>query len=74
MEAPTQVKRLRAEIDDDTGATSRREAAARERTAREREARVRAALEVLPELEDVERRNGDDPDTARASTTDPRPG
>jgi transposase len=70
-EAATQVRRLRAELDDDPAATTRREAAARERATREREARVRAALEVLPELEDVKRRNGDDPELARVSTTDP---
>lgn len=69
-EAGTQVKRLRAELDDDPGATTRRQAAARERAAREREQRVQAALEVLPELEAVKRRNGDDPESARASTTD----
>jgi transposase len=69
-EAGTQVKRLRTELDDDPAATTRRQAAARERAAREREARVRAALEVMPDLEAVKRRNGDDPDTARASTTD----
>lgn len=69
-EAATQVKRLRAELDDDPAATSRRQQAARERAAREREARVRAALDVLPELEEVKRRNGDDPETARTSTTD----
>lgn len=69
-EAATQVRRLRAELDDDPGATTRRQAAARERAAREREERVKAALEVLPELEAVKRRNGDDPETARASTTD----
>jgi transposase len=69
-EASTQVKRLRAELDDDPGATTRRQAAARERAAREREERVRAALEVLPELEAIKRRNGDDPESARASTTD----
>jgi transposase len=69
-EAGTQVKRLRTELDDDPAATTRRQAAARERAAREREERVRAALEVLPELEAAKRRNGADPDTARASTTD----
>jgi transposase len=69
-EAATQVKRLRTELDDDPAATTRRQQAARERAAREREERVRAALEVLPELEAVKRRNGADPDTARASTTD----
>jgi transposase len=70
-EAGAQVQRLRAELDDDPGATSRRQAAARERAAREREARVRAALEVLPELEAAKRRNGKPADEARASTTDP---
>ena len=70
-EAGAQVKRLRAELDDDPAATTRRQQAARERAAREREERVRAALEVLPELEAAKRRNGADPDTARASTTDP---
>jgi transposase len=70
-EASTQVKRLRVELDDDPAATTRREAAARERAAREREERVKAALEVLPELEAAKRRNRADPDTARASTTDP---
>lgn len=69
-EAGTQVRRLRAELDDDPAATTRRQAAARERAAREREQRVQAALEVLPELEAVKRRNGADPETARASTTD----
>lgn len=70
-EAATQVQRLRAELDDDPAATSRRQTAARERAAREREARVRAALQVLPELETAKRRNGKPADEARASTTDP---
>lgn len=70
-EAAGQVRRLRAELDDDPGATSRRQAAARERAVTEREARVRAALEALPELEAAKRRNGRDEGEARASTTDP---
>ena len=70
-EAGAQVKRLRAELDHDPGATSRRQAAARERAAREREQRVRRALEVLPELEAARRRGGRDEGDARASTTDP---
>lgn len=69
-EAATQVQRLRAELDDDPSATSRRQEAARERAARERDERVRAALGVLPELEEIKRRNGADPESARASTTD----
>jgi len=69
-EAGTQMRRLRAELDDGPAATSRRQQAARERAAREREQRVKAALEVLPELEAARRRNGANPEAARASTTD----
>jgi len=68
------VAALRDELDEDPGATSRRVAAARERAAAEREARVRRALEVLPDLEAVKRRNPHPTrpvSEARASTTDP---
>ena len=70
-EAEAQVATLRAELDDDPAATSRRIVAARERVARERAERVRRALERLPELEATKRRNGKPPEEARASTTDP---
>jgi transposase len=73
-EAEAQVEALRAELEADPGATSRRVAAARERAAREREERVRAALRRLPELEarrakpTYHDRTGK---PAAASTTDP---
>ncbi len=70
-EADAQVAALKAELDDDPAATSRRVAAARERVAAERASRVRRALEHLPELEAARRRAGKSPDDARASTTDP---
>jgi transposase len=73
-EADAQVKALRAELEDDPGATSRRVAAARERAAAERTERLRRALESLPGLEAVKRRQvrRDRPERpARASSTDP---
>jgi transposase len=73
-DATAQVAALRAELDDDPAATSRRTAAARERAARERESRVRRALDVLPDLEATKRRTmrPDRPvSKARVSTTDP---
>ena len=70
-EAETQVSALKAELDDDPAATSRRVAAARERAAAERTERVRRALAHLPELEAAKRRRGKPAEAARASTTDP---
>lgn len=70
-EAEAQVTALKAELEDDPAATSRRVAAARERAATERAERVRKALEHLPELEAARRRAGKAADEARASTTDP---
>lgn len=74
VDAATQVRTLRAELEDDPAATSRRVMAARERAARERAERVRRALERLPELEakrakpSYKSRTGK---PAGASTTDP---
>jgi transposase len=56
-DAETQVRTLRAELDDDPAATSRRVAAARERAARERAERARAALARLPAIEARRRRS-----------------
>lgn len=70
LDAQEQVRTLRAELDDDPGATSRRVAAARERAARERAERVRHALGALPAVEAARKRNGKAPADARASTTD----
>lgn len=69
--AEERVRALRAELEDDPAATSRRVAAARARAARERAERVRHALRQLPALEAAKRRNGRPPADARASTTDP---
>jgi len=68
-EAGEQVQRLRAELEDDPGASRRRQQQAHERAARERQERVRQALERLPELE--AKKKPQDKDKARASTTDP---
>ena len=74
VDAEAQVRALRAELDDDPGATSRRVAVARERAATERAERTRRALEALPGIEAARRRNrkkGTPSQAARASTTDP---
>lgn len=73
-EAELQVAALRAELDDDPAASSRRVAAARERAARERAERARRALERLPELEARKARpsyRGRRDRAPEASTTDP---
>ena len=71
-QADAHVAALKAELDDDPAASSRRVAAARERAARERAERVRHALAHLPALEAVKRRHAKPPEDARASTTDPQ--
>jgi len=70
-DAETQVRTLRAGLDDDPAATSRRVAAARERAASERAERVRRALDRLPGLEAARRRKGRPAGEVRVSTTDP---
>ncbi len=68
-EATAQVEALRRELDDDPGATTRRQAAARQRAAEERRARVQKALAQLPEVE--AKKKADEKAKARGSTTDP---
>jgi len=68
-QARDQVQRLRAELEDDPGASSRRHQQAQQRAAREREERVRQALERMPELE--AKKKADEKEKARGSTTDP---
>ena len=72
-EAEAQVTALRAELDDDPAATSRRVAAARERAATERVERVRRALARLPALDARKAKpTYRGPKTpARVSTSDP---
>jgi len=69
-EAQQQVDCLKRELDEDPGATRRREDAARDRAARERSARVNEALAQLPELE-KKRKAAGSKGPARVSTTDP---
>ena len=71
LEAEARVRTLRAELDDDPAATSRRIAAARQRAARERAEQVRRAIDRLPAVEAARKRNGGRAEDARASTTDP---
>jgi transposase len=68
QEAEQQVQALKAELDADPTAASRRQHQARERAARERAARVQRALEQLPQIQ--AQKKAKDKDQARASTTD----
>lgn len=68
--ARERVAALKQEVDDDPSAEARRKEAANARVAKEREARITAALERLPELADIKKRQGKKPEEARASTTD----
>jgi len=72
-EAEQQVQRLKAELEEDPAAASRREAAARQRAAKERLARVTAALEACDEVQRQKEHRGRDSlkNPARASSTDP---
>ena len=64
------VQALKLQIEADPGELSRKQAAARTRAAREREERVRAALNCLPEIKEIKRRQGKKAEDARASSTD----
>jgi len=67
-EAQAQVEALKAELETDPAAASKRQQAARQRAARERLDRVHKALEQLPEVE--AKKPPEKKDQARASTTD----
>ena len=69
-EAEAQVKALRKELEEDPGATNRRQAAARDRAARERKERVEAALAQWDDVAS-KRPAGEREAKARVSTTDP---
>ena len=64
------VQTLKTQAQADPGRAQRRAQAARLRAAREREERIKAALEQLPEVAAVKKRNGGKAEDARASTTD----
>ena len=68
--ARAQVAALKQEVESDPGAEARRIKAAKDRAANEREARIQAALARLPELADIKKRQGKQPEDARVSTTD----
>jgi len=64
------VQVLKTQAQTDPGRAQRRAQAAKLRAAREREERIQAALEQLPEVAAVKKRNGGKAEDARASTTD----
>jgi transposase len=68
-EAEAHLANLRAQQDEDAGASERRRAAARLRAAEERQARIERALEELADLEQRPRKK--DQSAPRSSTTDP---
>ena len=68
-EAEQHVATLRAELETDPAAVTKRQQAARERAVRERTERINKALEQLPELE--AKKKPKDREKARVSTTDP---
>jgi transposase len=69
QEAREQIETLKNELESDPNSATRRQQAARERAAREREERLRKALEQLEEVE--AKKNADQKEKARCSTTDP---
>jgi transposase len=64
------VQSLKAQIEADPTEATRRSQAAKLRAARQREECIREALDRLPEVAAVKRRNGGKAEDARASTTD----
>ena len=68
-EAQAQVAALRQELQDDPGASSRRQQAARARALRERQERIARAQRVVPQLQ--AKKPPEKQEQVRASTTDP---
>lgn len=68
--ARARVRQLKTELEADPGQAERARAAARLRAAKEREARLQKALERLPEIEAIKKRQGKKAEEARASMTD----
>ena len=69
-QARARVRELKEQLDADPAQGSRRKAAAQQRARREMEQRLQQALDRLPELEQIKRRNGGKAEDARASSTD----
>ena len=68
--ARKRVRELREQLEADPAQDSRRKAAAQQRARHEMQQRLQSALERLPELEAIKRRNGSKAEEARASSTD----
>jgi len=68
--ARARVRELKEQIDADPAQDSRRKAAAQQRARREMQERLQSALQRMPELEAIKRRNGSKAEEARASSTD----
>jgi hypothetical protein len=68
--ARTRVRELKEQLDADPAQDSRRKAAAQQRARREMQDRLQSALDRLPELQAIKRRNGSPAEEARASSTD----
>ena len=68
--ARARVRELKEQIDADPAQDSRRKAAAQKRARGEMQQRLQSALDRLPELEAIKRRNGSKAEEARASSTD----
>ncbi len=69
-DAHNRVRDLQQELNDDPGASTRRQQSARLRAVKEKQAHIEAALARLPELAEIKRQQGKEPESARASTTD----
>lgn len=69
-EAGELVQEMKKRAQDDPGQAQRQVQAAKLRAAKEREERIGQALAQLPELAAAKKRNGDKPESARASETD----
>jgi len=69
-QARARVRELKEQLDADPAQGSRRKAAAQQRARREMQQRLQQALDRLPELEQIKRRNGGKAEDARASSTD----
>ena len=68
-QARARVRELKAQLDADPAQDSRRKIAAQQRARREMQQRLQDALDRMPELEAIKRRNGGKSE-ARASSTD----
>jgi transposase len=71
LEARELVHNIKRQAQGDPARAKRKAQAAKLRAAKERERRIQAALDQLPEVVAVKKRNGSKGEEARASTTDP---